>query len=188
MSFAEMKRDAVNYLKESKKYVYFSALFFLFFILVGVIMQPKLSFLDEMIRNLVSEVSLLHGFDVALYIFANNTQAAFVGLITGLFFGIIPIINLAVNGTVVGYVLTRVTQEIGFFEVWKILPHGIFELPAIFISLGLGIKLGFSIFNKKPYEALKERLYYSVLVFLLIVLPLLLLAACIEGALIDAFE
>jgi stage II sporulation protein M len=188
MKFEDMKSDALKYLKESRRYVYFAALLFLFFVIVGVVFQSKLTFLDEVIRNLVSDVSLLKGFDVALYIFANNTQAALTGLITGMFLGLVPVLNLVANGAVVGYVFARVSQEVGFIEVWKILPHGIFELPAIFISLGLGIKLGLAIFTKKPFETLKQRLYYSMLVFLLIVVPLLLLAACIEGALIDLFE
>ena len=37
----------------------------------------------------------------------------------------------------------------GILVLWRLLPHGIFELPAIFISLGLGLKLGTSLISAK---------------------------------------
>jgi len=36
----------------------------------------------------------------------------------------------------------------GYGILWRLVPHGIFELPAVFISLGLGIKLGTFIFRE----------------------------------------
>jgi stage II sporulation protein M len=188
MNFKKLKQDAIFYLKDSRKYVYCAALIFLFFVLLGIIFSSKLGFIDEIIRDLVSNVSSLKGLEVGQFIFVNNVTAAFAGLAGGVFFGIFPLINLMSNGLVVGYVFSRVASEVGIFEIWKILPHGIFELPAIFISLGLGIKLGSFMFAHKPFSTLKQRLYYSALVFVLIIVPLLLLAACIEGMLIDVFE
>ena len=34
-------------------------------------------------------------------------------------------------------------------DLFRLLPHGIFELPAIFISLGLGLRFGMFIFQKE---------------------------------------
>ena len=72
----------------------------------------------------------------------------------------------------------------GGLSLWKILPHGIFELPAVFIALGIGIKLGMFIFQKKKLESLKNYSINSLRVFLLIILPLLVIAGIIEGTLI----
>ena len=68
---------------------------------------------------------------------------------------------------------------IGFF-----FPYGIFEIPAIILSISFGIKLGMSVFNKNPIKKLKENFIKSAKIFLLIIAPLLLIAAFIEGIMI----
>ena len=99
-------------------------------------------------------------------------------------FGIFPFFIAIYNGYVLGYVLKLVVGKIGFLEIWKLFPHGIFELPAVFISLGLGIKLGASLFAKNSDKEFLRRLKNSARVFFFIVLPLLVIAAVIEGSLI----
>lgn len=188
MSISKLKKDSISYLKESKKYIYSSAAAFAFFIAVGYIIAGQLGFLDEVLKELVKDVSQLEGFDIALYIFANNVQSAIIGMVMGVFLGIVPIINIVANGVVIGYVLSQVVEMHGFAQTLMILPHGIFELPAIFIALGLGIKLGASFFSDRPLKKLKQRLYSSAAVLLTIILPLLALAALIEGMLIALFS
>ena len=92
-------------------------------------------------------------------------------------------------GVVIGYVLNRVWQESGIRDIWKILPHGIFELPAVIIALGLGLRLGAYLFGaNEKRETFKELAYKSVNTFLMIILPLLVLASIIEGLLIMLFS
>ena len=88
------------------------------------------------------------------------------------------------NGYLVGFVASMAVGSGGVIVLWRILPHGIFELPAVFISLGLGLKFGTFIFQKKILESFRRFLWNSLRVFLLIVLPLLIIAAIIEGCLI----
>ena len=64
---------------------------------------------------------------------------------------------------------------------------GDFELPALFISIGLGLKLGLFLFIRQPKERFFNYLINSLRVFIFIILPLLLLAAIIEGLLIAFF-
>jgi len=68
--------------------------------------------------------------------------------------------------------------------LWRILPHGIFELPAVFIALGMGLKFGGFIFQKEKIKSLREYFWNSLRVFLFVVLPLLIIAGIIEGTLI----
>jgi len=68
--------------------------------------------------------------------------------------------------------------------MWRLVPHGIFELPAIFISLGIGLKFGTFIFQKNKSESFRRYLWNSLQLFVLIIMPLLIAAAIIEGALI----
>jgi stage II sporulation protein M len=75
-------------------------------------------------------------------------------------------------------------QSSGLTSLLNLLPHGIFELPAIFISLGLGLKLGTTWFKKNIAETFRKYFWESLRVFVWIILPLLSVAAIIEGLLI----
>jgi stage II sporulation protein M len=66
----------------------------------------------------------------------------------------------------------------------NLLPHGIFELPAIFISFGMGLKFGTFLFYKEKMKKFAEFFSNSLRVFVFVILPLLVIAAIIEGSLI----
>ena len=135
-------------------------------------------------REIVSKTEGLGTLDMILFIFNNNVKSAFFGLMFGILFGIFPLINALFNGLVLGYVFKLAWGISGVNDFWRILPHGIFELPAIFISLGLGLKLGMFFFTKNWKKELKYRFYSSLKAFIFVVVPLLVVAAIIEGFLI----
>jgi uncharacterized membrane protein SpoIIM required for sporulation len=64
----------------------------------------------------------------------------------------------------------------------------VFELPAVFISLALGVKLGMFIFSREKGKEFMRRARNSMIIFVCIVIPLLIIAAVIEGLLISAFR
>lgn len=183
----EYFEEGLKYLKDSMDYVWIVVGLFIFFIGVGFAFPEYFSFIDELLEDLIWQIEGMGAFDLVTFIFQNNVKSAFFALFFGVFLGVIPVINAVFNGIVLGYVLNGVWKVAGFGEFWRLLPHGIFELPAIFISLGLGIKLGMFVFAKKKIKELKSRFIKSMIVFLMIVLPLLVVAAVIEGLLIAAY-
>ncbi len=180
--------EALNYIKESRNYIYFIVGVFFFSALFGFFYSEKLSFFDEILKNLIDRTEGLDGLELMSFIFNNNALNAFMGLFFGVVLGIFSIINAGTNGAVLGYVFSKVYAISGFNDFWRILPHGIFELPAIFISLGLGIKFGTFIFSKNIKREFVRRFYYSFLSFVLVIIPLLVVAAIIEGLLISLFK
>ncbi len=177
-------RTARNYLYESR--IYFFSIFALFIVsaIIGFIFSSYFSFLDTFLRELVAQTTNLNGGQLISFIFLNNLESSFIGLFFGIIFGIIPVFVTLINGTIVGYVLARSWENSGITEFWRLFPHGIFELPAVFISLGLGVKLGGFVFTRNRQTTLLRRFYNSAVVFVLIVLPLLAIASVIEGVLI----
>ena len=121
------------------------------------------------------------------FIFVNNIQSSFFGIIFGVFLGIFPVIGAIGNGYILGFVSLMAFEKEGIDVLLRLLPHGIFELPAVFISLGLGLKFGTFIFQKNKGELFKEYFWNSLRVFLFIVVPLLIIAAIIEGILVFMF-
>jgi uncharacterized membrane protein SpoIIM required for sporulation len=175
--------ESINSIKSAKKYIYIIILLFFLSAIFGFIFADKLSFINQILKELVDKTEGLGPFDLTVFIFLNNLQSAFLGMVLGLAFGIMPFVNSIGNGIVLGFVFEKVYNVSGFSNFWRILPHGIFELPAIFIALGLGLQLGVNvIFNSR---SLFYELRRAVLAFLLIVLPLLIIAAIIEGLLIS---
>lgn len=131
-------------------------------------------------------------------IFLNNFMACLTLIGLGVLFGFPTISIIALNGLLLGYVITVSSQKVGdsFWSIFltKILPHGVFELPAIFIAAALGLRVGMavywtllSIFRKSSrtqarisWEGIGKRL--PVLLGFIVVL--LLVAASIEAILI----
>lgn len=175
------------YVKESKNFIYAVIGIFVFFALVGFfipapeIIEDKIM---EFIRDLLEKTENLSQLEMIKFLLVNNAQSTFLSIFLGVLLGIFPVINTIMNGYVLGFVSAIAVRNTGILELWRILPHGIFELPAVFISLGLGIKLGTFIFQKKKMKSLKEYIKNSLITFLLIVLPLLIIAGIIEGTLI----
>ena len=180
----EMLKDSLDYLSESKKYIWFVVGAFLLSGFFGFFCSAKLGFLDEVLRKIAEKAVGLGAFDLILFIFNNNIGSAFFSLIFGVFLGVFPLISTISNGIILGYVLKKVWEVSAFTNFWRILPHGIFELPALFISLALGVKLGMFVFSKDMKKEFVYRLYNSLKVFVFIVVPLLVIAAIIEGLLI----
>ena len=131
-----------NYLKESGKSIKLVITIFVASILTGLLLANYLStFINPLLKDLIDQTTDLGTLELIMFIFFNNVSTSLIGLALGLFLGIFPIIVAVTNGVILGYVLER-TAQISILEFWRLLPHGIFELPAVFISLGMGLKLG----------------------------------------------
>lgn len=181
--------EALGYLKESRTYIYVSIILFLVSILLGFLLHAHLGFLDNSIRQLLAETTNLRGIGLVFFILGRNLLVSILTIVFGIVLGVFPIYEIITNGVLIGYVIKKVSavSDIGT-SILLLLPHGIFELPAIFISFGLGIKLGFAIFAKNPGKAISERFIKSIKVFILIILVLLIVAAIIEGTLITLIK
>ena len=123
---------------------------------------------------------------IMLFIFKNNTIISFLAMLGGIFFGILPVIFILVNGFFIGVVVFSSVQEYGILVVLSaLLPHGIIELPMIFISASIGLRLGVlafqKIFNRKEKEIrFKYELFSAIRFFVTVIVPLLFIAAIIE--------
>ena len=140
--------------------------------------------IDNLPKELLEKTKGMDCFEMIRFIFFNNIQSSFTGLIFGVVLGIFPLIATISNGYLLGFVGSMSVSELGIASLWKILPHGIFELPAIFIALGMGIKLGSFVFYKEAFNKLNYFFKNSLRVFIFVVLPLLVIAGIIEGFLI----
>jgi len=182
--------ESWKYIKDSRNFIYSVIIVFLFFFFIGFFIQAP-AILDEKILEFIKELLIktegMSMSELISFIFFNNLQNSFMGMLFGIIFGVFPILTSLANGYLLGFVAEKTVEEEGIFTLWRIFPHGIFELPALFISLGLGLKLGTFIFKKNKFKTLSIYLLKSIKVFFFIVIPLLIIAAIIEGSLIFFF-
>lgn len=176
-----------KYLKESRNFIYASILIFVVFAVIGFLLPIPESYskiILDYLREIVQKTENLSQLGLIRFILLNNLQSSFSGFIFGFFLGILPLFALIFNGYILGFVSAIAVETSGFSTLLSLLPHGIFELPAIFISLGLGMKFGFFIFKKNPGKSFRKFLWEGLRVFVFVVIPLLIIAAIIEGSLI----
>ena len=144
--------ESWRYIKESKNFIYVAIGIFIAFFILAFFVHPSealLNYISEFIQELLEKTQSMSAGELIGFIFLNNFKSSFFGMVFGAALGVFPVLALIANGYILGFVSSLAVAESGIFSLWRILPHGIFELPAIFISLGLGLKLGSFIFQKK---------------------------------------
>lgn len=180
--------ESVKYLKNIKNYFWFSLILFA---VIGVLSFIFPLFFEKeilgFIQDLIERTRGMNSFELTGFIIYNNIKSALFAVVFGIFFGVIPFLITVVNAYVLGFVSSRTVAAAGHWVLWRLVPHGIFEIPAVLISVALGIRLGMFLFvykggNKKKeyWEWVKD----SLRVFLFIIIPLLVIAGIIEGFLV----
>ena len=120
---------------------------------------------------------------ILFVIFLNNAFVSLLSLVLGLALGVLSILIIAFNGYIVGVISNLVAQQKGLlFIVLALLPHGILELPMVFLSASIGLRLGHQVFSAligRPTQ-IKREFKDGLKFYFRWILPLLFLAAVIE--------
>jgi stage II sporulation protein M len=187
-----MKKKEGNYalawkfLKDSK--FYFLSILVLFFVSIAIgFIFPVFfqDFIKRFVEETLKKTEGLGFFQLFVFILLNNLTTAFIGIIFGLVLGVFPVVLTLLNGYVLGFIANKAVGVAGASVLLRLLPHGVFEIPALIIALGLGLRAGTFIFRKnRTRETFFSEFENSLRVFLFVVLPLLFIAALIETSLI----
>ena len=120
----------------------------------------------------------------ALALFGNNLRAMMLSTLYGFIpFLYLPALSMGVNAILLGMVASSVNGQ-WLLLAAGILPHGIFELPALCLSLAAGLCLCQNInrYIRKNEKGIMKPLLLNILrVTGLVVIPLLVVAAIMES-------
>lgn len=120
----------------------------------------------------------------ALALFGNNLRAMMLSTLYGFIpFLYLPALSMGVNAILLGMVASSVNGQ-WLLLAAGILPHGIFELPALCLSLAAGLCLCQNInrYIRKNEKGIMTPLLLNILrVTGLVVIPLLVVAAIMES-------
>ena len=174
-----------GFLRESRNYIIVSLGVFCMFFIVGFGLPI---FFNEQIFAMIEEMILkfegLGVFETIGLIFLNNIQASFFAIVFGVGVGLFPLFGAIFNGYLLGFVARFAVEEGGILVLWRLVPHGIFELPAIILSIGIGIKLGIDVLFAEGRKKFEKDFREAMRFFLFVIFPLILIAGIIEGILV----
>ena len=121
------------------------------------------------------------------FILFNNVMASILILVSGVLFGLVPILAIGSNGFILGMFYRHTAEGTGYSKAGlMVLPHGIFEIPALLIAASYGLWLGVMVIRRvqgKEGFPLRYHIGYASRQYLAVVFPLLIVAAAIETAL-----
>jgi len=122
------------------------------------------------------------------FILGNNLRVVALSMLVGIFtFGVIPTVVPLVNSALIAFVVTRAADAgLNPFAILAagILPHGIFEVTAVWLASIVSLRLGAAVIARPPRMTVGEgwllALADCLKVLVFVVAPLLTAAAFIE--------
>lgn len=182
--------STLNLVKQNKWIFLFITLLYIAGFIVGISapLSEQIKEYESLLASFSSFI-FLNPWSLFLSIFLKNLWVSLIALILG-FSLVIPLLIVYVNGNILGmvsghflYVTNNASGSIVVF-ISSILPHGIIEIPTHIIVAGLGLLLGLKLFFRRkiaPDINLKDLAVRIGKIFLVVILPLLLLAAFVEA-------
>lgn len=121
-------------------------------------------------------------FTLSLFIFGKNCLTIYFWMRLGTLYGLPALLGTLFNGAFAGTLVGTLAQEQGSASIlWLLVPHGIFEIPAFSIALGMGLSIGIARIQRKGKDRLKDIVRQAHVIFIFLVIPLLWVAGLIEA-------
>lgn len=195
-----MFKDFFADFRVMKHYIIAAVLVFAIGIFVGSTSADLQDLLQSQLEGLKGISNLLSQrehpqFWFFIFIFLNNSFKAILFIFFGALFGIFPLFSLLMNGMILGFISAQsVVHQQNVWEMFLkgILPHGVIELPAIFIASAYGIRLGaiilkgvLRLFTKRRGTTREELIHFFRITpaLILVLVGALFVAAIIESTL-----
>jgi len=183
--------------RDVRPYFIFSLILFFAAMVVGATPGGATELIRDQVRAMAELAQQTEAADnprLALFwlIFRKNLLACVMTMYLGIGAAIFPLVTMVLNGMVIGFLFSSMAEQgeqVWLLALKGIVPHGIVELPALFLAAGFGMMLGVgvlrgivgSLFGKTDPWGLFVRSLRGSVPALLALLALLLLAAVLES-------
>jgi len=172
-----------------KPYLLILTLIFAASFLAGTFVPSSISRqMIEMFQAMAGDYRDLSGGTLFFSILVQNVMATMFVVIFGVLAGIIPAFAVGSNAFGLGVLYRQASEASGYSKAaLKVLPYGVFEIPALLIAASYGLWLGVMAVRRvrgKEGTPLKTHVEHAFRRYFAVVFPLLVVAAAIETALI----
>ena len=147
----------------------------------GWIYADELGFFQQAASSLAGKFAGKGGAAFVYSLFIHNLVATYITMCLLTLWGGLPMVTAIANGLILGWVVVTAGGASLADAAIMLVPHGMFEWPAMLIAWGVGLWRGAGYRFSADPGTYFQRWKRSNQVFFLIVLPLLLLAAIVEG-------
>jgi len=183
------RQERRAYLIRLRPYLATSVLLFSAGTVVGLMVVyyfPELGdYFKETIAAFVKNFAGLPRLQLAGAIFINNAAKTLLTILLGVLLGIIPGFFLLANGVALGVAWSLSASVRGaWLSLLSLLPHGILELPAVFLGTSIGILIGVEALKQltgKSEARVGAELTSGLRFFCTVIVPLLFVAALVEA-------
>ncbi len=142
----------------------------------------------EAIQAVAEQYGDMAGGTLFFNILLHNVMASLLLLASGLAYGVIPVLAVGSNGFVLGVLYREGAATLGTAKTaLKVVPHGIFEIPALLFTASYGLWLGVAAIRRargREEAPLKVQLNLAFERYFAVAFPLLVVAAAVETYLI----
>ncbi|HHY47147.1 MAG TPA: stage II sporulation protein M [Firmicutes bacterium] len=182
-------------LSRSRRYIFLVAAIFLVGIAIGFISYQcypgQVSLMvSEITAKLTRLSETLEGagtLQAVLLVFWTNLKVVLMCIASGPAFGIAPAAAIFLNGFFIGVAAGHAASRglnVPLLLGTSVMPHGIFEVPAVILGGVLGMRIGFNILallrSRQTLRGVIRVLGDTLAILLALVIPLLAAAALIE--------
>lgn len=177
------------YVRRLLPYISASLTLFASGIVLGVVVAYRIPGLAhrfaDSLADFVQMFSAMPPWKLAGAIFLNNAVKTILAILLGTVMGFVPGIFLLANGVALGIAFSLSIQTRGaWLSILAILPHAVFELPAVFLGTSIGLLLGMhtiKCLRGRSETAMPGELSRAMRFYCTVIAPLLLLAALVEA-------
>jgi stage II sporulation protein M len=182
--------------KDVRPYFIFSMILFFAALVVGGSSDATMGLLLEQLSRMAELANEARNADnpqsAFFWIIVKNNMVAFLSMMyLGIGLGIVPLVSCLINGLMVGFVLHAAAEQ--GEQIWRIvlglIPHGIVELPALFLASGFGMMLGVGLWKgiwgtligkDAPWSLFRRSIVGSIPILLILAIAVFV-AALIES-------
>lgn len=152
---------------------------------VGALLRvPFLSELAKSFAEMKADTLEMSGGILFVLILANSLFSSLLLLLTGLLAGVLPTLSVAANGLFMGLIYRHVASTSGQGQAALfLLPHGLFEVPALLVIASYGLWLGVGTvrrFRGREARTIPDMLSLALKRYFTVVFPLLIVASAAE--------
>ncbi|MFW5730585.1 MAG: stage II sporulation protein M [Desulfonatronovibrionaceae bacterium] len=164
-----------------RHYILWAGLIYSAGVAAGFVYKDNLDFMQAGFQELVDKFAGLNAYEFILKIFLHNLMAGYLAMCFVVVWGLVPMGLAFFNGMMVGW-FAGFADHLSLYELALMLvPHGLFEWPAMFIAFGVGTWRGLGPAVSHEQAGWLMRWKKAHLAYFTVVVPLLLAAAVVEG-------
>ena len=130
--------ESKNTIYDAKKFILFSFFVFHLGIILGYYYLSTQKFIGDHLVELFDKTYSSSYLIFVFRILAHNVTVAYLSMRLGILLGLFPAISVIVAGIYIGWLFANITCVHWTKLFLMIVPHGVFELPAMFIAWGIG--------------------------------------------------